>query len=215
MFEMLITAFFIGILLGIPPGPVLVAAGRRAITFGFRPAFAFNLGAMVGNMVYALAVYFGLAPLIAENDHLRLILWTIGGAWLCWLGWESMRSRLDIEAMQAGLLRESTWRGIAGGAALMLFNPVAVIAWIAIAGNFFANWNPNWPAQDVVGLFAIGAMLGGIMVWMSGILFALAWVRRFVSPRVVGILSTGAGLFLIGMGLNGWWSALKMMLLFD
>src|SRR5215207_8666782 len=88
MLELILKAFILGVVVAIPVGPVSIAAARRAITYGFSPAFFFNLGSLASDGFYILLVYVGLAPLLSESETLRLILWIVGGAWLCWLGWE-------------------------------------------------------------------------------------------------------------------------------
>src|SRR5262245_24429977 len=106
MLEMMIKAFVLGVVVAIPVGPVSIAAARRAITFGFLPAFLFNLGSLTSDGLYILLIYIGLAPLLSESELLRLILWIVGGAWLCWLGWEAISTRIVASELSGEIEKE-------------------------------------------------------------------------------------------------------------
>lgn len=212
MFEMLFSAFLLGVAVTIPPGAVVVAAGKRAITQGFWSAFSFNAGSMLADTCYVLAVYFGLAPLLAENITLRLLLWIIGGAWLAWLGWDALRTRVEDNSFDGTTQNNSHYRLFISGIGITLFNPMVIVSWIALAGAFFANWQAHWPPQNSVGLLAIGSILLGVFCWMMGLLITLSRARRWIPAKFINWASMMAGVFLLLLAFGSWQAAAAIII---
>ncbi|MBI5668225.1 MAG: LysE family translocator [Chloroflexi bacterium] len=212
MLAMITAAFVVGLVVAMPPGPVTISTGQRAISRGFRDALTFNLGSTLADALYALMVYFGLAALLADSVLFRLGLWTLGGGWLIYLGLEAMRSRVEVRRLEGGVREEKSWQALRSGLLMTLFNPVAVISWIAIAGNFFMAWPEHWPPMEAVGLIAMAAMLVGALVWVVLLALIFSTLRRLLNPRLLRWGSIASGLFLVLYGLSAWWAALDLLL---
>lgn len=210
MFSLFVAAYVLGIVVAMPIGSVTIEAGRRAITSGFKPAFIFNLGSTSADLFYASAVYFGLAPLIANSEGFKLGLWIIGGAWLIWLGISAMRPS-NHPHLNADSPAESPLKGYFSGVSVTLLNPLTILGWVSLAGNFFANWRGDWPAIESFGFIAIAVMLAGVMTWMVGLMGLLSSLRRFINPLALRAISLLAGLFLLGYGLRSWYVALDWL----
>ena len=212
MFGMLAAAFVIGIAVAIPPGAVMISGSQRAITQGFWNAFNFFTGVVAADALYALLVYFGLSTVFKDTVAFKLILWVLGGAWLCYLGIGAIRTRVDFSKATASA-EHSRLRVMRDGLLLTLFNPLTIVSWIALAGNFFETlWRPEWPARESVGLLAIIAMLVGTQTWALGVAGVLSAIRRMISPMVLHRVSVVSGVFLIVYGLSGWWSAITLLI---
>lgn len=212
MLAMIAAAFVVGLVVAMPPGPVTISTGQRAISRGFWDAFTFNIGSMLADALYALMVYFGLASLLADSILFRLGLWTLGGGWLIYLGLEAIRTRVGVSVLDGSVREEKGWRTLRSGLLLTLFNPVVVISWIAIAGNFFTAWPDHWPPMESFGLVAMAAMLVGALVWVLLLALVFSSLRRLVSPRLLKWGSIASGLFLVLYGLSAWWAALDLLL---
>jgi putative LysE/RhtB family amino acid efflux pump len=206
MIEMMMTAFVLRLAVAIPPGAVTIAAGRRAVSFGFGTSMLFTAGTATSDMFYTSLVYLGLAPLIADNETLRLALWIAGGALLLWLGYEAMRTEIVLSTEAVG--REPRWRTYTSGVGITLLNPVTPAMWLALAGNFFASWSSDWPEADTVGYIAIIMMVMGTVAWFFFLMSILSRIRHLINPTVLKWVSRVAGLILILFGLSAWWSAL-------
>src|SRR6185369_12455081 len=115
MFAMLVAAFVIGIAVAIPPGAVMISGSQRAITRGFWDAFNFYIGVLAADAFYALLVYFGLSTLFKDSVAFKLILWILGGAWLCWLGISAIRTRVEFSMTPDTSVGHSRWRVIRDG----------------------------------------------------------------------------------------------------
>jgi threonine/homoserine/homoserine lactone efflux protein len=210
---MLAAAFVIGVAVAVPPGAVIIAGSQRAITRGFWDAFNFFIGVLAADAVYALLVYFGLSTVFKDSVAFRLVLWILGGAWLCWLGISAIRTRVEFSTVMDTSIKQTRWAVIRNGLLITLFNPLTIVSWIALAGNFFETvWRPDWPMKESVGLLAILAMLVGTQTWALGVVGILSVIRRMISPRILHWASVLSGVFLILYGLNGWWSAVNLLL---
>jgi threonine/homoserine/homoserine lactone efflux protein len=171
----------------------------------------FNLGSVTSDAIYAFGVYFGLATLLTQSVPLRLALWLLGGAWLCWLGVDALRARIDL-SVDSAALPATSWHEYRAGLLITLFNPLTIIGWIALAGSFFTRWDSAWPSLETVGALAVAAMLVGAMAWFVLLSLAFSAARRWVSPRAIRIVSVVSGLALIAYGLSAWWAALEVLL---
>jgi threonine/homoserine/homoserine lactone efflux protein len=211
MLEILLSAFGLGVAVSIPVGSFTIAASRRAVTHGFGAAFIFTLGSLLADAFYVLLAYLGLAPLLAASEIVRLLLWTFGGAWLCWLGWDALRTRIDAAMLQGDVQPDRALTGFMAGLGVTLLNPVTIVGWIAVAGSFFAGWSDNWLPLYPYGLLAITGMLLGTLIYSLAVLGFLSWIRRFINPRILTGASMLAGIALILFGLGAWWSALRLI----
>src|SRR5262245_33133368 len=85
----------LGIMLGVayvvPPGPVNIETVRRGLTGGFRVALALQLGALIGDMVYAILAVAG-AGLLLNHTATQSLLGIIGVGLLLCLGYSALRS---------------------------------------------------------------------------------------------------------------------------
>lgn len=211
MLEMLLSAFILGVVVTMPPGAVTLAAGKRAITQGFNPAFSFTAGSLLVDGFYVMLVYLGLAPLLAEYDLLRFLLWTVGGGVLAWLGWDAIQTRMTDEQLSGSVQQEPHSRSFISGAGLTFFNPMVIVSWVALAGGFFANWQAHWPPQTQFGLLAITSIMVGVFAWMMVLLVTLSRIRHWIPPQVLRAASILAGIILILMALGSWQAALMML----
>lgn len=213
MLTMIAAAFAIGIVVSIPPGPVVIATGQRAISRGFWHAITFNMGSILADAFYVLLVYFGVSALLAENNTYRFILWTLGGAWLCWMGIDAIRTPINLSALNNTAQQMTRWRNFRSGLIITLFNPMTIVSWIALAGNFYNTvWREDWPPVETFGLVAVAAMLVGAFAWVIFISMVLSSVRHKVSPRGLKVLSVISGAFLLFYGLSAWVSAVQLLL---
>jgi threonine/homoserine/homoserine lactone efflux protein len=212
MFTMLMAAFTIGVAVAMPPGPVTISGSQRAMTRGFWDACHFYLGSIISDAFYATLVYFGLSALLADSDLFRLGLWIVGGGWLIWLGVEAMRARVDIPSAAKMNARSTRWHTFRSGFFLTLFNPLVIVSWVALAGNFFSTlWRKDWPPVESSGLIAIVAMLAGALAWVMALALILSAARKLIRPSVFKWISVASGLGLVIYGLGAWWSALDML----
>src|SRR5690242_617716 len=115
----------LGLMLGmayvIPPGPLNIETVRHGLARGRRHAFAVQLGAIVGDLVYATLVWAGVNILLAHTGMNGLI--RIGSiVTLIYLGWSALQSCQEVGDVGSGSSggAPSFWTGVA-----LSFNPFA------------------------------------------------------------------------------------------
>jgi threonine/homoserine/homoserine lactone efflux protein len=209
---MLTAAFIVGVSVAVSPGPVFIAGSQTALTKGFWRAVQFYLGVLAADVLYALLVYFGITT-FAESTWFKLILWGLGGTWLIYLGYGAIRTKINLESVHSLGESSAWWPLFRKGFLLTLFNPLTIVGWLALAGNFFTTiWLPNWPPVSDFGLLALIAMLTGVQAWAVGMAGVVSLLRTYINPRMLYWFSVASGVFLIGYGLNAWRLALGVLL---
>jgi L-lysine exporter family protein LysE/ArgO len=212
MVSMLAAAFVVGVSVAVSPGPVFITGSQTALTRGFWRAVQFYLGVLAADVLYALLVYFGITA-FAESAGFRLLLWGLGGGWLIYLGYGAIRTRIDLERGQAVDGGTAWWPLFRKGFLLTLFNPLTIVGWLALAGNFFTTvWLPDWPPVSDYGWLALLVMLAGVQAWAVGMAGVFSLLRSFINPRILYWFSVVSGVFLILYGLNAWRLAVTVLL---
>ena len=187
------------------PGPDTLLVLRSMLRGGRREAALTAAGIMTGLCVWVLAAAFGLAALLRASETGYTVLKYVGGAYLVWLGVQSLRTRLSPAASAPALPPGSPRRrgligtGYGAGLATNLLNPKV--------GVFFVTFFPGFiPAGESV--VAVSLMLGAIFLVLSVIYFVLllaiagrliAWMNN---PRVRRRLDRATGVVLIGFGVR-------------
>jgi threonine/homoserine/homoserine lactone efflux protein len=200
MLTLIVEGYLLGLVVSLPVGPVTVNLMRRALNYGFWNATAFGGGSASADLVYISLVYFGVAPLLAEQAWLRIGLWLLGAAWLGWLGVDAVRSALQTQAAGSELDGDGRWRSYLAGVGVTLLNPLTIVSWLALGGGYFSLHPLTQTLQG--GLLALVAIVAGLMTHVVVVALVLATGRRWLSPRVVQGLSVAAGgiLLLIAIG---------------
>jgi threonine/homoserine/homoserine lactone efflux protein len=198
--RLIVTAIGLGIAYNAAPGAVNTEALRRGLVRGFRPALLVQLGALIGDTLWAALALTGTAFLV-HNRPVRLVLGVAGACFLLRLAWSALQ-----EAWAGGLPRAHgrTARGdFATGAVFSLANPFALAFWTGIGAGFAATGTTTAP----VGRFALlfGGFVLGALLWCLCIPFVIGWGRRFVRPAVFRWINALCGLGLGYFGLALLW----------
>lgn len=180
------------------PGPDTLVVVRSLVRTGRRGAALTAAGVLSGAMVWVVGAALGISALLRASHDAYLVLRVVGGAYLVWLGVQSLRARGiplhdDVPAGRRGLLG----RGFGAGLATDLLNPKV--------GVFFVTFLPGFvPAGEPVGRTTL--LFGTIFVVESAAYFAVllllarrvtAWMAR---PVVRRRLERVTGVVLVGLG---------------
>jgi chemosensory pili system protein ChpE len=79
-----LTALGLGLVFNAAPGAVFVETVRQGVRGGFRPAFAVQIGSLVGDTLWAVLGLAGVA-LLLSLEPLRLPVGIAGMLYLLWL----------------------------------------------------------------------------------------------------------------------------------
>jgi threonine/homoserine/homoserine lactone efflux protein len=143
-------------------------------------AWAVGLGAVSADIIYMLLVYFGLIHLL-DDPFVKVFLWLFGFFVLVLRGSDASLSRSYVS-----------------GFLMSLFNPLSILFWLGIYGSILAEAASNYPMQQL--LIYSGAIVLGILLWDVTMAAASSLFRKFLTVRVLQVISILSGLSLIGFG---------------
>lgn len=160
-------------------------------------AWAVGLGAVSADIIYMLLVYFGLIHLL-DDPFVKVFLWLFGFFVLVYTGVDSIKNTGDISV--AGLRGDdaSLSRSYVSGFLMSLFNPLSILFWLGIYGSILAEAASNYPMQQL--LIYSGAIVLGILLWDVTMAAASSLFRKYLTVRVLKVISVLSGLSLIGFG---------------
>jgi L-lysine exporter family protein LysE/ArgO len=205
-----LSAFILGIVVAIPPGSVTVIACQRALQFGFRNSVLFSMGSCVSDVFYIILVYFGIANLFSGNKYFKIVLWVICGSLLIFIGISSIifiRKKNDnydnIIKFQNG--KFSTF---ISGILITLTNPMTIIGWLAIAGNFFLIWNDKFQESRKYGIITIMLIMAGVLIWFLPLTYIVSRFKKIINEKLKMYLVIISNLILIIFGLLAYYYSL-------
>lgn len=177
------------------PGPDTLVVLRELLRGGRRSAAQTAAGVLCGLAVWVAAATFGLSALLRASQTGYLALKIAGGAYLIWLGVQSLRLRRLAERPQRRLLG----RGFVAGLATDLLNPKV--------GVFFVTFLPGFvPHGHSVG--AVSLLFGAIFIAETALYFAVLLAvaapvtRWFGNARIRRRMDAATGAVLIGLGIR-------------
>jgi threonine/homoserine/homoserine lactone efflux protein len=194
---------FLGViaLLTITPGADMAMVSRSVFMGGRRDAFATTLGIAAGCLIWALASAAGVAAVLAASETAYDALRLVGGAYLVWLGVESLLAArrgyrgAEPRAARAGAAPSSFRQGLLTN----LFNPKIALFYTTFLPQFIGPGDPVLLLS--LAMAGVHILLG--IVWLS----AYAWlldraVEAFRGSRVRRALDALTGFVLVGLGIR-------------
>lgn len=165
----------LGLAIAAPVGPIGLLCMRRSLTQGQRMGLVTGLGAATADGIYGCVAGFGLTAvadlLVSYGQALRLI----GGLFLCYLGFTTLRADPATEAAQVS--SRGLWGAYASTVLLTLTNPATILSFIAIfAGLGLVGSSQSW--GDSLALI-VGVFLGSALWWLC-----LSWGVTVFSQRL-------------------------------
>ena len=187
------------ILIILAPGPSVLFAIARAISWGRAAAIATVAGNALGMFTLSVLVAFGLGPILQRSEIAFIAVQILGGIYLIYLGIEAIRhSRIQAADMiNQGEVRPSALRSIRDGFWVGALNPKGLVFFAAILPQFLDRDGSNLTSQLLLmgATFALLALIGdgtwGVLAgtvrnWMANTPSRLIAMRR--SGGVVMIL---------------------------
>ncbi len=199
-------------MVAIPPGSVTIVAAQRTLRYGLGNGLVFQLGSCVADVFYIVLVYAGVAVFIAENVLLRAALWLASGALLAWMAWDALKPRAPRSGETAVPLTAGRRGTFFAGIGVTLLNPVTVVGWIALAGNFFLIKRTDIAGSPLRFGLVLVATIVGVQAWLIPLLWAVRRTGAFLGDRAVGALGRVSGVFLAVLSALAFWSLAKEFL---
>ena len=186
---------FLGLAIAAPLGPIGALCINRTLERGFTAGVAGGLGTALADGVYAAFAAFGFAAFSGVLAMIDTPLRLIGGAFMLWLGWQSMAPKPPRSAAKVSA------RDLLGTTAatflLTITNPMTILSFTAIfAGLGLASGTEGSGAALVV----VGVLAGSMLWWCihSG---GVALARNRLPDAFAMWISRMSGIVLIGFGL--------------
>lgn len=156
------TAFGIGLIFNAAPGAVFAETVRQGVRGGFKPAFAVQVGSLVGDATWALLGLAGIG-LVLQVDALRLPLSIVGAVYLVYLSWDSWKSARTAYTLDGAQPAARTGQALRHGALLSLTNPQNLAYWAAVGSAMGALGVTNPTAGDYAAYF--GGFMAASVLW--------------------------------------------------
>ncbi len=189
-----LTVSFIHLLAVMSPGPDLALTVRNSVTYGRRSGIFTSLGILSGNIFLVAGAVFGISALINSLPPLRSSIMLIGGIYLIYMGYSSIRtiSKPMIDSFSAKSERKSFLSGFITN----VTNVKAGLYYVSIFSKFITE-GISFRAKLIYSV----AVLFVTLIWFSfaACLFASDSIRkRFMRKRSLIELLMGIVLVILG-----------------
>ncbi|MEM8741102.1 MAG: LysE family translocator [Pseudomonadota bacterium] len=185
------------LVIAVSPGPATLAAASVAMSAGRRAGLRFGLGLSLGLAFWGLVAATGLGAVLQASVQALTALKLLGGAYLLWLAYGSLRSARRREALPPARQPAGGW--FRKGVFLNLSNPKAVMAWMA---TLSLGVTPDLGPAQLVAATVLCALLGALIYAGYAAVFSTrgamqvyARLRRWIDGLVAGFFA------LAGLGL--------------
>ncbi|ENB9203336.1 TPA: threonine export protein RhtC [Serratia marcescens] len=203
MLMLFLTVALVHLIALMSPGPDFFFVSQTAASRSRREAMMGVVGISLGIVVWAGVALMGLHLILQKMAWLHQIIMVGGGIYLCWMGWQLLRSARAQQAQPAAgaqVALPKAGRSFIRGFLTNLSNPKAVIYFGSVFSLFVGD---SVGAGARWGLFLL--IVAETFVWFSlvAMVFALPAMRRGYQrlakwiDGVAGVLFTGFGLHLI------------------
>ncbi|MCP1106225.1 threonine export protein RhtC [Serratia nevei] len=203
MLMLFLTVALVHLIALMSPGPDFFFVSQTAASRSRREAMMGVVGISLGIVVWAGVALMGLHLILQKMAWLHQVIMVGGGIYLCWMGWQLLRSARAQQAQPAAEARVAlpkAGRSFLRGFLTNLSNPKAVIYFGSVFSLFVGD---SVGAGARWGLFLL--IVAETFVWFSlvAVVFALPAMRRGYQrlakwiDGMAGVLFTGFGLHLI------------------
>lgn len=192
---LLVKSVALGLAIAAPLGPIGALCINRTLERGFAAGLAGGLGTALADGTYALLAALGFAAFSGALGMVDLPLRLLGGAFMLWLGWTSlrpkpMRAAADVPARDLVGVTVATF-------VLTIANPMTIVSFAALfAGLGLASADGLGPVAMVV-----GGVFAGSMLWWCLLSGGVALLRQRLPAGFAAVISRLSGLVMIGFGL--------------
>ena len=187
----------IGFAIAAPVGPIGVLCIRRSVEGGPRLGLATGAGAAVADALYGAVAAFGMTAVSSFLVGERFWLQLLGGLFLCYLGFKSMRSKDDRTTPPSPSPTGATLLAASGSTFLLtVANPATILSFIAVFAGFGLGHIPGYSAATAL---VAGVFTGSLTWWLILSQGVGLFSSRFTPGWIQGINRISGGV-LIGFG---------------
>ena len=179
--------FVLGFTIAAAVGPISLLVIRRTLAEGQRYGLVSGLGVATADATYGAIAAFGLSAITDVLVNARQVLGLVGGVFLLWLAWRTIRSAPTETATVP-----TECRGYAGAyfsiLGLTLANPMTILSF----GALFAGLGVTSGATGDAAVVVLGVLLGSTTWWVV-LTTAVALMRRRITPAWIHRINLASG----------------------
>jgi chemosensory pili system protein ChpE len=161
MLTLFAAAVVLGFVFNAAPGAVFAETVRQGVRGGFRPAFAVQVGSLVGDALWAVLGLAGVG-LLVQSAALRTPIGIAGVVYLLWLAWDAWRAADQEFSVQPDGRVPAQRRALRTGVVLSVTNPQNVAYWAAL-GSAMGAVGVHEPSPTQYGVFFAGFMTSSVL----------------------------------------------------
>lgn len=208
---LVISAYLMGCLAAIPAGPVQIEVVRRSINGQVKSSFLVILGAFLGDVIYGVIAFFGIAPFL-EEKKVMAVFWLVGGVILIIMSVFIIEHRPKKEISYSEAPPKTKRWAFFGGISLSIINPMMILWWLS-AVRIFEDVGLIRQFNTDIALTFLAAGSAGLASYLIGLSLFIYWVKKFVSPSKLRRLNQAFGLFLLLIGLYFLYTSVRTLFL--
>ena len=196
----LLKAFFVGLIVAIPVGPIAILIFQRSLSVGYITGIASGIGAALADALFAFLASLGVVALADWMAGPLVWLRPVGGAILIILGvhffFKRAPSLKTEEVLTTRYLHHYTWDAFSTFL-LTLTNPMTMLAFAAL---FTGVAIVPMEVKRIYYLEISAGVFVGSFLWWSVIVLLSHPIRKIISPLKVHRLMQILALILVGLG---------------
>jgi putative LysE/RhtB family amino acid efflux pump len=188
---LLIRGLILGFTIAAAVGPISLLVIRRTLAEGGVVGLASGLGVATADGTYGAIAAFGLTAVTDLLVAGRRPLGIVGGLFLLWLAWRTIRSVPDGSATETDRPRRGLRGAYLSTLGLPLTNPMTILSFTALfVGLGITGGSALGAATLTAGVF------GGSTAWWVVLVTGLGMVRSRLSARAMRWINIGSGLLI-------------------
>lgn len=197
--EWVLKGALLGFSIAAPVGPISILCIKKTLRFGFKAGVFSGLGAATADAVYGIIAGYGISTIMVVLADYTLLLQTLGGLFICFLGIQSLlKPSKEIASAPPDI--KNAVRSFAMTLLLTLSNPMTVVFFLGVfsaSGVLMSHSGSEIP-------LLVGGVFIGSAGWWIGLTGATALVKMNMSANWVQRLSLFnkiSGLVMLAYGL--------------
>jgi len=186
----------VGLAIAMPVGAITVEMTKQGMKNGFMHGWAVGIGGMTVDLILILALYFGLAKVLAI-PFIQMPLWVVGAIFLFFLAYDSIKNADKDITLAGEKANKSLFKTYRNGL-LVAVSPGNLVFWISVFGAVLADSYEGSDSNSFI-IVALG-IISGILLHDIGLLTIVSLTRKIMNRQMIKWTSIIAGILLFGFG---------------